>query len=83
MQKDAAKITQEQGQNINYWVCAFVKDRDTYKDKFEATDAKLGRLEQIDGSVGNRLFDSADSFLENRTDGSVKPIIRSDTRPQT
>ena len=46
------KKTQEQGQNINYWVCAFFKDRDTYKD-FEATDAKLGRLEQTDGSVGN------------------------------
>ena len=37
-------------------------------------------LAQTDGSVRNRLFGSADSFLENRTDGSVKPIIRSDTR---
>ena len=36
-------------------------------------------LAQTDGSVRNRLFGSADSFLENRTDGSVKPIIRSDT----
>ena len=37
-------------------------------------------LAQTDGSVGNRLFGSADSFLENRTEGSAKPIIRSDTR---
>ena len=36
-------------------------------------------LAQTDGSVGNRLFGSADSFLENRTEGSAKPIIRSDT----
>ena len=37
-------------------------------------------LAQTDGSVRHRLFGSTDSFLENRTDGSVKPIIRSDTK---